>query len=246
MRGRDHPAHGAVAVESVSQWLAVATSAGARPKRHPPLDPNEDCAAVVDGDRALLLVIGDAHRGCEAAELAIAYVVGVLGPDPRPGDLTEDEIVTLMWDAGMEVQRGVGIPTHRHPNSRTTLAFALVSSDVVQWASFGDSAVLIANLAGVMRLDVPRSIYLGYSFSRSEIGALVTTGIRVRSGEDKVILATDGLVDCGLSTGRTLESFISLELNGSLRASETAQRLVDATLRHDATDAVTVAVAVGR
>src|SRR6188508_21165 len=71
LRGRDHPTHGVVSVAIPTRGVALATSAGSRPKPNPPIDRNEDCVAAVHGAHGDLLIVADAHHGADAAEFAI-------------------------------------------------------------------------------------------------------------------------------------------------------------------------------
>ena len=244
LRGRDHPTHGAVAVAAPTDRLAVATSAGMRSNPSPPLDPNEDCAAVALGSRAALLTVADAHYGCDAAELAVASVLAALGDDP-PDHLTAAEAVSTVWNAGMAVQRGTSRHGSDRTESRTTLALALVTANLVHWVSFGDSCVLLVSDRGGRRLDIPRPVYLGFMFSTSEIGGLVGSGSAPREPGDVVVLATDGLVDYGVPPGGGLEDVVAACTDGSRGAEAVARRLVEHALRRDARDAISVAVSAG-
>ena len=216
LRGREHPAHGAVAVETPTAGVALATSAGGRPKPRPPVDGNEDCVAAVHGEHGDLLILADAHHGADAAELAVESVMPAIGPSP-PARLSVDEIVTLMWDAGFAVQRGTSRLDSARASSATTLALALVTPDCVQWGSFGDSSVLIASGRAGRRLDHPRPAYLGFMFAAPEIAALVSTGLADRGSDDAVVLASDGYLDFGVRTGEEPGAAVARCVEGASR-----------------------------
>ena len=212
----------------------------------PPLDPNEDCAAVALGGRAALLTVADAHYGCDAAELALASVLAALGDDP-PGHLTAAEAVSTVWNAGMAVQRGTSRPGSDRTESRTTLALALVTANLVHWVSFGDSCVLLVSDRAGRRLDSPRPVYLGYMFSTSEIGGLVGSGSAPRGPGRRRRPLCDRRAG-GLrraAPGGAVEDVVAACVDGSRGAESLARRLVEDALRRDARDAISVAVSAG-
>jgi serine/threonine protein phosphatase PrpC len=222
-------------------------SAGARTKPRPALDPNEDVGAVVSGSRADLLVVADGHFGREASELAVDHVLDMIGDDPPPADLTDEELVDLFFDAGVAVHRETSRAGSPHPDSRTTLALALVAGDAVQWASLGDSCVVLATSeAGATRVDVPRSAYLGYRFAPSDMAAALTRGRAAWNSGHCLVLATDGLVDAVGVDGLDIAAIVSRELGSGADAARTAERLLQLALAGQADDAVTIAVAATR
>lgn len=244
LRGRDHPRLGAYAVGRVGTSLAVGISAGATAKPSPALDANEDVGAAVKGARADLLVVADGHFGCEASELAVDHVLAALGEDPPPADLSDEQLVAIFFDAGVAVQRETTRVGVQHPDSRTTLAFALVADDAVQWAAIGDSCVVVAGNDGGARLDVPRSAYLGDRFGFTDVAATLTRGRCARSSIDCLVLATDGFVDCLVPDGVDVAAIVSGELGSARDAGQIAEALVTLALRQRAGDAVTIAVAL--
>ena len=243
LRGRDHPGLGAKTIARIGPSLAVAMTAGVRPKAPPAVDPNEDMGAVVRGPRADLLVVADGHFGREASELAVDHVLDAIGDDPPPADLTDDELVTVFFDAGVAVQRELGRPGCPHPESRTTLTLALVADDAVQWAAIGDSCVVLASTAGGARLDEPRNTYLGYRFSFTEVAAALTRGRAAWNSGNCLVLATDGLVDA-LAVGELdVAAVVSRELGSAADAARAAETLLHLAVAEEADDAVTIAVA---
>jgi serine/threonine protein phosphatase PrpC len=197
----------------------------------------------VRGTRADLLVVADGHFGREASELAVDHVLDAIGDDPPPADLSDDDLVTIFFDAGVTVQREISRPDCPHPDSRTTLALALVAEDAIQWAAIGDSCVVLASAAGGARLDVPRSAYLGYRFAVADVKAGLTRGRAAWNSGDCLVLATDGLVDAVAVEGPDVAAVVSRELGSAVDAARTAETLLRLALAEDADDAVTIVVA---
>jgi len=133
-----------------------------------------------------------------------------------------------------------------HPGSRTTLALALVADDAVQWASLGDSCIVLASTGDGARLDVPRSAYLGYRFDFADVAAALTRGRNAWSGVDCLVLATDGLVDTLGADRLDVAAVVSGELGSAPDAAGMAERLLRLALDGGADDAVTIAVASSR
>ena len=239
VRGGDHGRLGAYSVETVGTSVALGISAGAHAK--PSLDANEDAGAVVGGARADLLVVADGHFGGEASELAVDHVLAELGDDPPPADLDDARLVELFFDAGLAVQRGTTRAGVTHPNTRTTLAIALVTDATVQWASMGDSCVALATHESAARLDVPRSAYLGQRFALAEVAAALTRGRSPRGPADYVLVASDGLVDVLASDARDLVAAASSH-GGAADAALITETLLRLALERETRDAVTVAV----
>lgn len=238
--GAAHPTFGAIAVASAGQGLAVATSAGAVAKARSSLEPNEDAAAVVHGVRADLLAVADAHHGGAAARLAVEHVVATFGAEPPAADVTEDDLVAVVYDASRAVADWTTQAASPQPRSRTTLAFALVTTERIQWGVFGDSLVVVADRDGADVLAKPFSAYLGDGFVDTEVAALLEYGLRPRRPTDWVILTTDGLCH-----GRPVESADAV--SAAVRSAEDApgctRLLLEGALAARAADAVTVAVA---
>lgn len=241
--GRDHTEHGSIAVESLGTELAVAVSAGAFEKARPPLDPNEDVCAIAQGAGARLLVVADAHDGREAAEIAVEHVLNAVGGDVARLNLPDRNVTAILFEAGVAVQRGVGLPDAPHPQSRTTLAVARVAPGFVEWVSFGDSCVIVASPHVGRRLDKPRPAYLGYWFSHPEVGALATAGLQPLARDEVVVLASDGFAHFVSTDGGSPEQVVSAVLNESRGATDVARALVETALVLGASDAVSVAVA---
>ncbi len=237
--GSAHQVHGAIGVSSLGETLAVATSAGAVAKAAAPVEPNEDAGAVVRGPRADLLVVADAHHGSLASQIAVEGIAGAVGGDPPPADLTDHALEAMVYEVGLAIRDNTSLGHAARP-SRTTLAFALVTPDALQWASFGDSVVFVGDATGVAELASRRSAYLGHGFVRAEMAAFLDRGRRPRADSDYVMLATDGLWSLGEPR---LETLMLEVLGRGADAAASARGIVSAALEAGVEDAVTVAVA---
>jgi serine/threonine protein phosphatase PrpC len=241
--GRDHPAYGEIAVRSVGEHLAVATTAGVGSTKAPFPDPNEDAAAVVRGARADLLVVADAHHGGLAARIAVERVISALGTDPPPADLADHELEALVYELGHAIGDANATHAVHAPANMTTLAFALVAPGAVQWASFGDSLVVIGARDAIRSVATPRATYLGSGFVRAEISSLLERDVCRRRHDDYVVLATDG-VDA--APGADPEELIREAVGPQNDAAACAHAILAQTLAGGGADAASVAVAVPR
>jgi serine/threonine protein phosphatase PrpC len=245
LNGRRHPQLGAVAVKSVSPTLGLGMTAGAVKKRIPPVEPNEDAGAIVGGPRADLLVVADAHFGALAAEIAVEHVLAAIGDDPPPSDLPPAELVALVFEAGVAVRQATTARGCLTPESATTLALALVTEHEVQWASFGDSCIVVTHGHEGRRLDTRRGAYLGQAFDVGEVEELMSHGRYERRDGDCVIVATDGLADVIAPGWSTMAVLVSAYVERTYGAGAIVESLVDLALQREAADAVTLAVASG-
>jgi serine/threonine protein phosphatase PrpC len=244
VRGHDHPALGTSSVTALAASLAIGISAGARAKTSPTAAPNEDAGAVARGSRADLLVVADGHFGTEASELVVDHVLRAIGEDPPPADLTDEDLVALFYAAGIAVQRETTRPGCPHPHSRSTLAIALVASDLVQWAAIGDSCVVVATGDGGTRLDAPRPAYLGHHFTAADVAGALSRGRTPRVSRTCVVLATDGLVQGLEEGGAEVAASVGTDARDAAAATDVAQALLGRALGNGVRDAVTVAVAL--
>jgi serine/threonine protein phosphatase PrpC len=240
LRGRDNRLFGALAVAEIGRSLAVAMTAAVVTTSA--TSENEDVGAVVSGPRANLLVIADGHFGSSASEIAVERVLATIGDDPPPADLSDDEVVSIFVEAEIAVQRETTQVGSSHPNSRTTLALALVTEDIVQWAALGDSCVVAAAPSAGSRLDAPRSAYLGSRFSVADVAAVLTRGRFPRRRDDWIVLATDGFTD-SVGSEQDAGAVVCSELRNHEEAAALAEELIALAIRHRAEDAVTIAVA---
>jgi serine/threonine protein phosphatase PrpC len=243
VHGRDHVDLDARDVTELGDSVAIGITAGGQAKPRPPLDPNEDAGAVVRGDEAALLVVADGHFGREASELAVEHVVAAFGDDPRRPGLSDEELVRLFFDAGVAIQRETTRPGCAHPHTRTTLALALVGRGQVQWASFGDSGVLIVSEDRGTRFDRPRNVYLGDSFTVGDVSSALQRGMSDVATGSYVVVTTDGLLDALEQSETDLATTVSREAMPAAAAGEMVELLLASALRRRSRDAVTVAVA---
>jgi serine/threonine protein phosphatase PrpC len=241
IRGRDAQEFGMFVTASVGSTLAAAMTAGAREKAPPPTDINEDACAIVASGRTKLLVVADAHGGCEASELAVASVLDSFGENREPAAEPSEAFLDVIYQAGIAVQRGTSRGDCPHPDSRTTLAFALLTDDAVLWGSFGDSMVIVASALETAELNRRRPAYLGHPFSRAEVSALGQSGRRRLQPGERVILATDGLAE--LPDGSEWRGVGQTQFAETTVAAGIARGLLECALAESVADAVTVAVA---
>lgn len=236
--GRHHTRLGDVDVRTPVPGLALALTRGGAPKIYSYVDPNEDVVAASVGERATLLVVADAHGGIAASEEAVAVVGRALGHDPPPADVPAERLVELFYEAGLEVlERNLDLP--EAPESSTTLALALASAERVQWASFGDSAVLSGGHEGAVRLDDPRHTFLGHPASEADIARDLSQGVADRDPGAWLVLATDGLSD--YASGGPQLALAAAAAEGDADAERLATSLVRAAFAGGAGDNVGLA-----
>ncbi len=241
--GRDHTQLGTYAVADIDSTLAVAISPGATPRDRPRAsDPNEDAGAILKGSGASVLVVADGHFGREASERVVDFVLDALGDDPPDANLSEAQLVALFFGAGVAVQRETTRADCTHPDTRTTLALALIAHEAVQWAAIGDSCVVVVGADGGARVDTPRAVYLGDRFTHADIASSLTRGRIAREDVTGVVCATDGLLDGLAQAGVAVEGLVAAEAADARTAADVAEHLVARVLREGVDDAVTVAV----
>jgi serine/threonine protein phosphatase PrpC len=132
--GRDYTELGPLAQVWLPEGGALALSRGARPKDYDAVDPNEDAALLVRGERGALLVVADgfhgvaaSHGAVELCERAAPALIGVGLADFRLA------VERLALGLGQEV-RNLGA-------SRTCLVLAAVDAGGCRWACLGDSSL---------------------------------------------------------------------------------------------------------
>jgi len=193
--GKDHVGLDELAVEELSDTVAVAITRGRHRKAYRYTDPNEDAAVAVVGPRATLLAVADGHNGWAATEAAMTVVVEALGTDPPPANLDDDALVDLFHRASAAVLDVTGRPGFEQPSSRTTLVVALVARGHVQWASFGDSTVYTVTPAGAAPLSQSQHRFVGYPMPRSAVDFYLDRGTARLSTGAWVVAASDGFTD---------------------------------------------------
>jgi len=193
--GREHVDLAQIATEAVGANAAVALSKGRFAKVYHHIDPNEDCAAAVAGRRATLLAVADGHNGDIASEVAVSAVLEFWGYDPPAADLDDELVVTTLTAINDAILRRTQDDGSLAPDSRTTLVVAFVTATRVQWASFGDSGLYVAERRGVRRLDTPSDFFAGYLMSAEEVELRSARGTWDLAGPSTVVAVTDGLME---------------------------------------------------
>jgi serine/threonine protein phosphatase PrpC len=200
LRGRDQVHVGQIATIAEGA-AAIALSRGGAPKTYGYVDPNEDCAGFARGDGGALLVVGDAHNGCDASEIAVDTLLARFGEawtGPAPPTTPWPELAARGAGAAHaaileRAARG------GNPDSRSTLVFALLRPDEgrIGWASLGDSHVFRVGSSGTDEVGRGRdspSWFVG-SARRTplEIGEHLRSGTLKAHDTRALVLASDGL-----------------------------------------------------
>lgn len=237
--GRQQLDYGRVAVAAPAPGVALALSRGLHPKTYQWVDPNEDVAAAVAGERATLLAVADGHNGLVAAETAIGAVVEALTDDPPP-EPSDDELVRLFHHVNIAVQA----ETSRQDGqvrraSRTTLSLALVSGRRLCWAAFGDSPVLVAEAEQGVELNPGGNAFLGVPLASHRVERLLLRGRGTLGGRAWVVVASDGLSNF---TGPHHAETAAGVLAKALDAQSAARALVERAFAGGAGDNVATAV----
>lgn len=233
--GKDHVVLDEIVVEALGGRAAVGITRGRHRKRYQYTDPNEDAAVAVVGARATLLAIADGHNGWAATEAAITTVVDALGNDPPPADVDDDALIDLFERASRAILDVTTQPDATTPDSRTTLAIALVAPGRLQWASFGDSAVYTVTGAGAALVSAANHRFVGYPMPRHAIDRILDRGTTTIGSDNWVVVASDGFVDYA-------RPFPTHLFAGAPEPASVASGLVTAACEGGAGDNVAVAV----
>jgi hypothetical protein len=95
--GDELPQLGRRRVEALSGRSAAGLTAGRRAKSYAYTDPNEDAVAILEGQRATVVVCADGHNGMTSVRAALAVVLERLaGEPPVPTTST----TATSWDSG--------------------------------------------------------------------------------------------------------------------------------------------------
>jgi serine/threonine protein phosphatase PrpC len=260
LRGRDHGELGAVAATAEGP-AAIALSRGGAPKTYEYVDPNEDAACFALGPAGALVGVADGHRGCEAAEEALARIVADHAPAwtgaDGPADATgwRDAALAALWRTQLALREAAA----GRPGARTTVALALArfAEARLYWVSLGDSHVFRATPRGVHDLAAagrscpPRSFLGGESLDPAELAERAVSGDVPAPDTRALVLATDGVSgeEVGLEDAAgALADVVERAARGprDLRPLEAARGLVrlanDSHLRRRSGDNVAVAV----
>ncbi|MBW3606128.1 MAG: protein phosphatase 2C domain-containing protein [Actinobacteria bacterium] len=191
--GRDHQPPGAVATAVLGDGaIALGLARGWRPKPYAYVDPNEDVVAAVVGPRAHLLVVADGHNGVEASHLAVGAAVDLLGVDPPPADLADEEVIDVAVQIERRIATRVSAPG---PRSRTTLVVALRTATALQWFGVGDSALLIIDGADHRALPAATRWFLGDRVDAAGMRRTLARGRVDLPFSAWVTVASDGYTD---------------------------------------------------
>ncbi len=216
--GRDHEVSTDVVTRAVADAAAVGLARGWRPKPYAYVDPNEDAAGCTVGRRAHLLVVADGHNGLRASHAAIGAVMDLLGDDPRPADLTDDEVVAAVQL--IEDRIALATAGDEGPRSRTTLVVALRTPTQLQWFGAGDSALLVSERGETRQLPAGARWFFGDDLGSHTVRRSLARGRIDLAPWAWVVLATDGYTDY-LPDGLTLEAAVTqalIDVDGVERA----------------------------
>jgi ADP-ribosylglycohydrolase/serine/threonine protein phosphatase PrpC len=191
--GEDFPDHGLRELDGIDDETAAGITAGAHPKAYAHTDVNEDAVRVLRSEGATVLLVCDGHRGESSARIAAGLLAEVLEWDPHALH-DDDALLDVLLTINEQVRgatAGLG-----QPESRTTLALAVVEGGRVRWVHLGDSLLAIVEPDGeVRRLGKPRHRFLGWPMDREGVDAAVERGIEHVAPGGWVVLASDGLPD---------------------------------------------------
>lgn len=238
--GRQHLDYGRVTVTVPAPGVALALSRGLHPKTYQWVDPNEDVAAAVVGERATLLAVADGHGGLLAAETVMRSVVEALGVDPPP-EPSDEELVRLFHHVNLAVHAETSrLDGDVRRDSRTTLSLALVSGRRLCWAAMGDSPVLVAEEGHGVELSRGGNAFLGGPLAAHRIDRLLRRGRGTLGGGAWVVVASDGFSNFAAPDHAGAAAEV---LAAAADAPEGARALVERAFSGGAGDNVAVAVA---
>jgi serine/threonine protein phosphatase PrpC len=240
--GADHVELGEIAVEPVGERGAIALSRGAEPKVYYSVEPNEDAVAGAVGPRSTLLAVADGHDGYESVPAALGSILDALGDDPPPADLSDGEVVDLFTVANEAALSATGGGYADDESSRTTLVVALLTASRLQWASFGDSALLTSSAEGTRTLGTNKLLFIGYPMQRSNVAELLDRGSLEMTDGSWVVAASDGLMDYAGGRGVAAQDAIGEVMRSEATPPNKAELLVRAAFGGGAGDNVAVAL----
>lgn len=193
--------------------VAIGLARGWRPKPYPYVDPNEDAVGCAVSDRSRLLVVADGHNGREASHAAVRAVMDLLGEQPRPADLRDDE----MFAAVQLIEDRIAVATAHDDDrvrwSRTTLVVALRTTTHLQWFAVGDSALLVCGPDATRQLPARARWFLGGGAGRHGLRRSLARGRIDLAPDAWVVLTTDGYTDY-LPDHLTVETAVARAVTG--------------------------------
>jgi serine/threonine protein phosphatase PrpC len=237
--GRDHEAPEDVATKALGDDAAIGLARGWRPKPYAYIDPNEDAVGCVVGRRARLLVVADGHNGHQASHAAVTAVMDLLGGDPRPADLTDDE----MFAAVQLVEDRIALATDDIDGrrSRTTLVVALRTPTQLQWFGAGDSELMVSERPLTRRLSAHARWFFGDHPGHHALRRSLARGRIDLAPWAWVVAVTDGYTDY-LPDELTPEAAVARALLAADGAERAVRALLDQARRGGAGDNVGVSV----
>lgn len=238
--GKDHTELGDVAAVGVSERVALAITRGRFGKPYGSVDPNEDAVAAVVGPRGTLLVVADGHNGWEATEVAVRTVLGRLGDDPPPANLSDDELVDLFHEAGSEILQVTSRLSWPNRQSRTTLTVGLLAGRRLQWAGMGDSALFVVDRRGGREMTRPHHHFIGHPMSQDAVRARLWHGQALLDDDAWVVVASDGFTN--FAAHHDPAQAVAAVLTRTPDAAAAARGLIDRAASGGAGDNVAVAV----
>lgn len=238
--GRDVVQAGAVATAEVGPAVAVGLARGWRPKPYAYVDPNEDVAGAAVGLRARLLVVGDGHNGHQASHAAVGAVMDLLGDDPRPADLGDEEMAAVARLVEERIAAAVP-PGYEPPGPRTTLVVALRTETRLQWFGAGDSALVVSGPATTRVLPAATRWFLAGARDRHVARLPLAHGAVDLAPAAWVVAVTDGWTDY-LPDGLSAGAAVARAVGGGDGPGRAVGALLDQARRGGAGDNVGVSV----
>lgn len=238
--GRDHVQAGAVASAEVGPAVAVGLARGWRPKPYAYVDPNEDVVAAAVGPRAQLLVVADGHNGHQASHAAVGAVMDLLGDDPRPADLGDEEMAAAVRLIEERIA-AAGPPGDDRPGPRTTLVVALRTETRLQWFGAGDSALLVSGPTTTRALPAATRWFLAGARGGHVPRLPLAHGAVDLVPAAWVVAVTDGWTDY-LPAGLSAEAAVTRAVGAGGGAGRAVGALLDQARRGGAGDNVGVSV----
>jgi serine/threonine protein phosphatase PrpC len=228
--GSENTELGAVAVEALSDDLAIGLSRGRFPKSYSHIDPNEDAAFAATNGSASLIAVADGHNGRDAAEAAIEAIAEAASEVIAAPAVTATKRLLALASGG--VRSAVSQLQPPRDQSRTALTLCFTVGNEMATATLGDSGYATATRRRV-RTNSGRSRFLASTTDPDSVPVdvvpLPTRGL--------LIAATDGLFDF---TRTSLER--RLRDLAETTAGETATGLIELAGRGGAGDHVAVGV----
>jgi len=227
--GSDHTELEEIAIQAITQNLAIGISRGRFPKGYPHVDPNEDAAYAATDGTTTILAVADGHHGFNAAQAAIAAIAEVAPPS------IEEDPETVVRTLGEAAIRAVaatvpGLPGPRK-SSRTSLTICVLRNGSLATLTIGDTACFLATRRRARQIGTTTD-FLGPN-TTAEALLLETTVVQP---EAAVVVTTDGFLDFASGVEGTLRT------TSNLSANEGVEELLSAAFSGGAGDNIAAAV----